>query len=56
MSTLLSTQSVIGIILEIVVVLVILVAAFIGLKKGFLQSVLSIFTTSIVLVDRKSVV
>ncbi|MBO4936806.1 MAG: CvpA family protein [Clostridia bacterium] len=50
MSTLLSTQSVIGIILEIVVVLVILVAAFIGLKKGFLQSVLSIFTTSIVLV------
>lgn len=50
MSCLLSMQSVIGIILEIVVIGVILVCGFIGLKKGFLQSVLSLFTNFAVLI------
>lgn len=49
MSCLLSMQSVIGIILEIVVIGIILVCGFIGLKKGFLQSVLSLFTNFAVL-------
>ena len=46
----LSIQTVIGIILEVVVVGVILISAIIGLKRGFLKSVLSVFTTSIVIV------
>lgn len=47
---LLSTQSVIGIILDVVVVAVVLILTIIGFSKGFLRSLINLFSNTILII------